>query len=412
MIKGLKDQRLEVERELETRTAPVAAALARTFPSMTAVHSITADNISTGIGDTLINAFILLPNLTSLTLLDTPSICCSNELASRFPGPLRSFTFAQRVTQPPEYDQDMLKKMKALNLFLMTHAFGAKTLRTLSIPAELTMPGLLANVPWPELDTLIFTGYPPITQDSDFIRLCAAAPRLRTLRIDLARSATTKGFKVWHPQHGKITSNPAPLRHLEHLTLHSPENNDLIFHHLPAGLRELDLRFIREPSVYAVTEDVQTYTQGSANPTSIFQNAVLPHLHTLRITINASMFPEAIFAAITDCCPKLEFLELQCPSFSENLQEALLSTFISINSSRDQLPHLQELCMHFMNPALSSAWADGAISDHDRNLWREHATTFGMRAPALRVAVMLAGMRFIEVERVAFSAADRKIGMQ
>lgn len=358
---------------------------------MPGLHTVTAHGLTTGVSDVLLETLLALPHLTSVTLLDTPTITCPVPFP-RFPGPLECLTYGQTESQPPEYDADMLSKMRALNLFLLTHTYHADTIQSLHIPGELAMPGFLAGVPWTALTALELHGYPPVIHDSELVRFLAAAPNLVRLRIQLARTQTTKKFMVWRPEHQSMAVPSSFLEKLVLLSLFCPDAEDLLFGYLPSTLQELDLRIIPEPSPYRVTENTFAPRLTADQLRRIFQLRSLHNLRTLRISMDTDLKAMTLIAG---AFPFLEVLELQflTDQHLDNSEPA----HIVIAHTLAPLRQLFELRIHLVTTGQVLGNTANTEADIESTEWIQHMRYMARSLKSLRRIIRLEGSCYAEV---------------
>jgi hypothetical protein len=270
----------------------------------------------------LISPFLpTLPNLRALELIDTPLASIPTKTIS-VPMGLKRFVYGSSRPEPPEYVRTTVSETRALSLFLLAHG---PYLAEVALPAHLTMFSFLRGVRFGALERLHLHSYPPLalTGNSgggagggagDVAALLAAAPRLRELRVDVARPRTARApVRLVEPS--ARGGNELPLTFLaalEVLVLRRPDAGERVFASLPKQLRALDLRAYPRPHDFRPTEHIAVPPISSAQLCNMLQLATsgLPGLSTLRLAVVAP-FDEELVQTVVRVCPSLEVLEIQ-----------------------------------------------------------------------------------------------------
>jgi hypothetical protein len=139
------------------------------------------------------------PNVPRLEL-HTAAWATNPHMLGPPPPFLRELEYGHTAARAPEYQASLPAETRTLNTFLLVH--GAR-LCALALPAELALFAFLRGQAWPALASLTLHGYPPVGDaGGDLAGFLAAAPALRDVRIDVARTATTRRFVVLSPGRG------------------------------------------------------------------------------------------------------------------------------------------------------------------------------------------------------------------
>jgi hypothetical protein len=282
--------------------------LAKVLPKLTGLSIFRSLDSTVGIWQDLYDLIATIPVLSRLEMISSAWVECK-DLVAPLSSSFKHLTYGHARSPAPEYQETMLKETKTLNTFLLIHGHR---LVTLEIPAELTMFSFLKGQAWPSLRSLVVHGYPFVKagSSSDLVHFLSVAHSLRTLKIDLSRTATTPKFTVYDPL-DDITEVPSSfLRDLLSFTLFQPDPSDRILKHLPSTLRILNLLAYPRPTRFDTKEDVAQAPTPCGDMVKLLAGSSLPNLMTLRVAI-AAPFDRAFVDFLVSSYPVLEVLELQ-----------------------------------------------------------------------------------------------------
>jgi hypothetical protein len=305
---------LEGSPSHETQDQTVSL-LSKVIPKMSGLSTIRCLESIIGIWHDLYELLCSTPGITRLEIIASAWTDLASSRNMRLSS-IKHLVYGQANSPPHEYRDDLMFETKTLSMFFLFHH---DHLVSMEIPSELALYSLLGSVSWPNLRSVILHGYAPIDPIASEIGLFfAAAPSLRFLKMNIARTRTINDYTIFGAGPGRENKNtntnidvPSSfLSRLHTFSMSDPNPKDEVFRLLPRNLHSLELLSYPRPTKFNITEDLPQPPIPCSEMVRILAKSAILGLNTLRLSIGGP-FDTAFIDALVLYYPSLEVLELQ-----------------------------------------------------------------------------------------------------
>ncbi|KAI0634053.1 hypothetical protein C8Q77DRAFT_1156913 [Trametes polyzona] len=313
------------------------------------VVSFTLESIyAHGLPWSVVQTLLSLPHLRELSLHFlhiAPSLQQGEELALASCAPLTTFYLSLPDGRYTGACSPSEREALALILRLTCNSLEHLTLPSDEAPVQ----EMFTTMEWPHLRTLhlrgesLSVGSPPIP----YVSLFARMPHLQRLELELGQPIGVNPRPFW--PRGFVADWPLPK--LRHLTLSSPQVDDLIYTALPTSLRSLTLRYAPH-YITNVMKEVDGYIRKdrrwrwpllrSSEVLEILCLCLLPSLEHLELEYRADDAESELLSFLGGAFPNLTSLVMLRYRSHHELTVPLKSITGAISS----LAHLQTLSFH------------------------------------------------------------------